>query len=430
MSFKSEKIEDNKVKITFSVTPEEFEKGIEFAYKKNKNVFSMQGFRKGRVPRKIVEMNYGKEVFYEDAVNYILPDLYEKAIDELKLDIVSRPEIDLKEVAEEVIITAEVYVKPEVTIDKDDYMNVTYKKQDLEVTEEEINKELDSAREQNARIISIDDKDRIIKDGDIATIDFEGFMDGVAFEGGKGTDYDLTIGSKTFIDTFEEQIVGHKLGDELEVNVTFPENYGKKEFEGKPALFKVKIKEIKSKELPELNDDFAQDVSEFDTLEEYKNDLKSHIEENKSKKAKSEKENEIINQLIEKAKMDVPNVMIENQIDMMVNDFARQIQSQGISLENYLQYVGQTKEALRDIYRENASIQVKGRLVLEAIAKSQDIKVTDEEFNEEIDRIAETYSMEKEKIVQTLKEEDKKNIEEDIKIRKTLDFVLENAKEA
>lgn len=429
MSCKFENLEKNKVKITFSVTAEKLEEGVEKAYNKNKSKINMPGFRKGKVPRKIVEAQYGKGFFYEDAINFVMPEAYSEAVKELELSVVSRPEISVDSISAEegAIIFAECYIKPEVTIAAEDYTGVTYGKQDAEVTDEDIESEINKAREQNSRIVYI--TDRAIEDGDIITLDFEGFVDGVAFEGGKAKDYDLTIGSKTFIDTFEEQLIGAKIGDDLEVNVTFPENYAKEELQSKDAMFKVEIKDIKVKELPEVTDEFAQDVSEFDTLDEYKNDIREKLQKAKDSDMERKKEDEIIKALIEKATMEVPEIMIENQIDNMVNDFANQIRMQGMSLEIYLQYVGQTMESMREAYRQNADTQVKARLVLEKIVDMENFEVTPEDFDQEIERMSKNYSMEKEKLLGVLREEDKKGLETDLKVKSALKFVVDNAVE-
>ena len=425
MSSKFEIMDKNKVKITFAISAEKFENGMKHAYNKNKSNLSVQGFRKGKAPRKLIEMTYGKEIFFEDAVNFCLPEAYDETIKELDLQVVSKPEIDVEEISTEngAVVSAIVYTKPEVLISN--YKGVEFEKVNIDVTEDEILSEINKEREKNARIIDI--SDRAVEDGDIATIDFEGFIDDVAFEGGKGEDYDLTIGSKSFIDNFEEQIIGHNIGDEFDVSVTFPENYGKEDLAAKPAVFKVKLKEIKSKELPEINDDFAADVSEFDTLDEYKADIKLKLTVAKEEQAKQQKENDVLSKLIENASMDVPEVMFENQIDSLINDFANQIRMQGLSLEMYLQYVGQTLESLREVYRPNAINQVKGRLVLEAIAKIENFDISETEIDEEITRIAENYQMEKERLLEVLREEDKEGIVKDLKVKKALDFALLNA---
>ncbi|MDL2248728.1 trigger factor [Tyzzerella sp. OttesenSCG-928-J15] len=427
MSSRFEVIEPNKVKITFTIEAEKFEDGVEQAYKRNRGKINIPGFRKGRAPRKIIELNFGKDIFYEDAINIILPDVYEAAVNELNLEVVSRPEIDVEEINDEtgVVITAEVYTKPEITVDAANYKGAEYTPVDASVSDDDINEELDKVREQNSRMISVE---RPIEDGDIAVIDFEGFMDGEAFEGGKGVDHNLTIGSHSFIDNFEEQLIGANVGDDLEVNVNFPEEYHAEHLAGKPAMFKVEIKDIRKKELPELDDDFAQDVSEFDTLDEYKNNIKEKLVEVKEGEAKRKKEDDLITYVISKTEMDIPQVMIENQIDQMVNDFANQIRMQGLPLETYLQYMGQDMNSLREAYKEGAEKQVKGRLVLEAVAKAEGFEVSEEEREAEFARIAESYGMEVEKLKEVLRKEDNEGLDMDIKVKKAVDFINENAK--
>lgn len=423
-----EKIDVNKVKITFSVDADRFEEGLKHSYNKNKGNISIQGFRKGKAPRKLIEAQYGKAVFYDDAINFVLPDAYEAAVKENNLDVVSRPEIDVTAIDEKegITFTAEVYTRPEVKIS--DYKGLTFKKPDLEVSDEELEAELKKDQEKNARIITV--TDRAVQEGDIATIDFKGFIDDVAFEGGEGENFDLEIGSHTFIDNFEEQLVGKNVGDEVDVNVTFPENYGKADVAGKPAVFKVTVKELKYKEYPELNDEFVQDTTEFETLDEYKNEIVGKLLAQKQMNAKAAKQEELLNQLIEKAEMDVPDAMIEADIDMKINDFSRNIQQQGLSLDMYLEYMGQNIQAMRDAYRPMSEKQVKGRLALEGVAAAEKFEVTDEEIDAEIKRIAESYGMEFDKLKDVIREEDKKNLIGDLKVQKALDLVTENAVEA
>jgi len=428
MSSQLERLENNQVKLTIGVSAEKFEEGMQYAFNKNKKHISIPGFRKGKAPRAFVEKMYGPEIFYEDAINYVIPEVYEAAIKEHNLEVVSRPEFDVEtiEKGKDVVLTAVVTVKPEVTLGQ--YKEVEVPKMEIEVKEEEIEEELKRVQEQNARIITV--TDRPVKDGDEVVIDFEGFIDGEAFEGGKGTDYTLKIGSHTFIDTFEEQLIGARPGDDLEVNVTFPENYHQKDLAVKPALFKVEIKEIKEKELPALDDEFAKDVSEFETLDEYKKDIKAKLLEQKEKAAKLEKERNALEKVIENAKMDVPEVMIDNQIDQMVQDFSMRMRYQGLPVEQYLQFTGQTMEKLRENFRSDAEFQVKARLVLEEIAKVENIEVTDEELNDEFKRMAEQYQMELDKLLSNVGDAEKEAIREDIKIRKAVDLVVDSAKEA
>ena len=365
-----EKIEKNKVKLTFSVDAARFEEGMQYSYNKNKSNIAVQGFRKGKAPRKLIEAQYGKAVFYDDAINFVMPEAYETAVKENNLDVVSRPEIDVTAIDENgVSFTAEVYTKPEVKLG--DYKGLKYTKMDEEPTDEEIDAELKKEQEKNARIVTV--TDRPVQNGDIATIDFKGFMDGEAFEGGEGKDFDLEIGSHSFIDTFEDQLVGKNVGDDVEVNVTFPENYGQASLAGKPAKFEVEIKDIKVKELPELNDEFVQDTTEFENLNEYKNEIAGKLIVAKKQQAKNKMEEDLVTALVEGCEMDVPQVIIDNDIDMKIEDFSRNIQSQGLSLDVYLQYMGQTVESMREAYRPMSEKQVKARLALEAVANAENL---------------------------------------------------------
>ncbi len=420
-----ENVEKNKVKLTFSVTAERFEEGLKFSYNKNKSKFKIQGFRPGKAPRKMIETMYGKEVLFEDALDFVLGDAYENALTESGIDAVSRPQIDVLEISPEsgVTFTAEVFVKPEVSIDG--YNGLTYKKTDTDVTDAEIQREIDAAREKNSRLISI--TDRKTKDGDVLTIDFEGSIDGVTFEGGKAENYELTIGSKMFIDNFEEQLVGYAIDDEVDVNVTFPEDYNAENLAGKPALFKVKIKEIKERELPEANDDFAQDVSEFNTLSEYKDNIKEKLSGSKQERALKEKEAQVMDALIKKAEMDVPQVMIENQVNSLIYDFEQNMKRQGITLDVYLKYVGQTRDDLRKSYTLLAESQVKGMLALEAVAAKEGFEVTEEEMDAELTKMGERYGISIDKIKETMRPDDFKMIKNDLKTKKALDLVLEKA---
>ena len=421
-----EKIDANKVKISFSVDAARFEEGMKYSYNKNKGQINIQGFRKGKAPRKIIEATYGKAVFYDDAINFVLPAAYEAAVKENDLDVVSRPEIDITAIDDNgVQFTAEVYIKPEVKIEG--YKGIEVTKANLEVSDEEIETELKNDQEKNARIVTV--TDRPVQDGDIATIDFKGYIDDVAFEGGEGKDFDLEIGTHTFIDNFEEQLIGANVGDDVVVNVTFPEEYGKTELAGKPAKFEVEIKDIKYKEYPELNDEFVQDTTEFESLDEYKNEIAGKLLAQKTQNAKAEKQESILTQLIDKAEMDVPDAMIENDIDMKIDEFSRNIQQQGLSLDMYLEYMGQNLQAMRDAYRPISEKQVKGRLALEAVAAAEGFDVTDQEIDDEIKRIAEQYHMEFDKLKDVLRDEDKKNLVNDLKVQKALDFVTDNAVE-
>lgn len=422
-----ENIDVNKMKITFSVDAGKFEEGMNYSYNKNKKRINVQGFRQGKAPRRIIEVQYGKEIFYDDAINYVLPEAYEKAVKESNLDIVSKPDIDVKEISDTdgVTFTAEVYIKPEVKIEN--YKGVKCKKVEVSVSDEQIQSEIDKAREKNSRMVQV--ADRAIQEKDLAVIDFKGFIDGIPFEGGEGKDYELEIGSHTFIDNFEEQLIGKNIGDDIEVNVTFPEEYGKKELAGKPAQFKVEIKDIKFKELPELNDDFVQDVSEFNTVDEYKNDISAKLLEVKKKEAENTKQEEVLGKLIDLAEMNVPQAMIEMEIDNKINDFKNNITRQGLSIDMYLQYMGQSMENMREAYRIVSEKQVKGRLVLEAIAEKENFPITEEEVDAEVKRIAQAYGMEEEKLKSVIKDEERKNLENDLKVQKALSLVMDNAVE-
>lgn len=427
MSCKVENLEKNMAKLTIEVSAEEFEKACEAAYQKNKNKINVQGFRKGKAPRNVIEKMYGAGVFFEDAANELIPDAYAEAAKESGLDIVSRPEIDVVQIekGKSFIFTAEVAVKPEVELGA--YKGVEVEKVAVEVTEEEVTAELNRVREQNSRMVTVDD--RAVADGDIANIDYEGFCDGVPFAGGKDEGYDLTIGSHSFIDTFEEQLIGKNIGDEVEVNVTFPTEYHAAELAGKPAMFKVKVNGIKVKELPELDDDFAQDVSEFDTLDEYKNDLKATLLERKEKEAKSVKEEAVIDKIIEGAKMEIPDAMIDNTVRQMAEDFAQRIQAQGLSLEQYFKFTGMNANTFMENLKPQALKRIQSRLVLEAVVKAEGITASEEDVNKEISNMAEMYQMEVEKLTELIGEDEKKAMAEDVAVQKALDFVMEAAVE-
>ncbi|NLK75764.1 MAG: trigger factor [Clostridiales bacterium] len=427
MSLQVEKLEKNMVRLTIEASAEEFENALQNSYLKNKGKINIQGFRKGKAPRAVIEKMYGPEIFYEDAANEIIPEAYEKAAEESKLEIVSRPDIDVVQIekGKAFIFTAEVAVKPEVTLG--DYKGIEVEKKEITVTEEEIEERINREREQNSRLITVDD--RAVQDGDIAIIDFEGFVDGVAFEGGKEEDYSLTIGSRSFIDNFEEQLIGKSIGEEVGVNVTFPEEYHVADLAGKPALFKVKIKEVKVKELPELNDDFAQDVSEFDTLEEYKESIKKSIEESKEKDAKRAMEDEIIEKIIENASMEIPEAMVNTQVSQMADDFVQRLQYQGLSLEQYFQFTGMDSKKFIDSLKPQAMKRIQTRLVLEAIVKAENIEATDEDLDKEINEMAKTYQMEADKMKELIADREKEQIKLDIAVQKAVDFVVEHAKE-
>lgn len=427
MSVQVENLEKNMVKLTIEVPAEELEKAIDAAYKKQKNQISIPGFRKGKVPRAMVEKMYGVEVFYEDAANTLMQQNYPSAVEESGVDIVSRPSIDVVQIekGKPFIYTAEVAVRPEVTLGK--YMGVTVTKIDTSVNDDEVAEALEQQRNNNARTISV--TDRPVAVGDTAVIDFEGFVDGVAFEGGKGENHPLEIGSHTFIDNFEDQLVGKNAGDEVEVNVTFPEQYQAADLAGKPATFKVKINEIKAKELPELDDEFAQDVSEFDTLAEYKESLKKNLEEKKENEAKRTKEDEAVQKIIDKSKMDIPEAMIDTQCETMIEEFAQRIAQSGLSMDQYLQFSGLTVDGLKEQVRPEALSRIQASLVLEQIAKDENIEVSDDDVNAEIEKMAASYGMEADKLKEYMGDAEKESMKKDLAINKAVELVMSNVKE-
>ncbi len=423
---KIEQLENNLVRVTVTISAEKFEEGVAFAYNRNKGSISIPGFRKGKVPRAMIEKTYGKEFFYEDAINFVFPEPYETALIENNIIPVSRPTLEQPKFEnDEVVISAILFKKPEVTISN--YKGVEVEKIHSVATEEDVMDAIKKELNNNSRLVP--KTEGTVQDGDVVKIDFAGYMDGVAFDGGTAEDYSLEIGSKTFIDTFEEQLVGKKLGEETEVNVTFPEGYQNPTLSGQPALFKVTIKEISAKELPELDDDFAASVSEFDTLADYKKDLLAKLTESKKENAIIEKESKVLRKIIDDANLSVPQVMIDSRINQMIDDFRAQIEQQGLKLEDYLGFVGQTMESLRNAYAPDAKVQVHGRLVLEAIGKAENFEVSDEEFDEEISRVATMYQMEAEQLKSVMRPEDKEGILEDIQTQKALKFIVEHAVE-
>ena len=426
MSLQVEKLEKNMAKLTVEVPAEQFEKALTTAFNKNKSRFNIPGFRKGKAPQAMVEKMYGVEVLYEDAINEALDATYGDAVTESELDVVSRPEIDVVQVekGKELIYTATVAVKPEVTLGE--YKGIEVEKASAEVSDEDIEAELKKVQEQNSRLITVED--RAVEDGDQTVVDFEGFVDGTPVEGGKGEDYPLTIGSHSFIDTFEEQLIGKNIGEECEVNVTFPEEYHAKELAGKPAVFKVTVKEIKRKELPELNDEFAGEVSEFETLEEYKNDVKAKLSLTKQKEAATENENHVVDKVVENATMDIPEPMIDSQVNNMVNDYARRMQSQGLSLEQYMQFTGMTIDTLKEQMKPQAVKRIQTRLVLEAIVKAENITVSDEAVEKEIADMAESYKMEVAQIKEYMGENGIEQMKEDLAVQEAVDFLVAEAK--
>lgn len=428
MSFKVEQLEEkNMVKLVIEATAEEFEAGLNTAYNKSKSKINVPGFRKGKAPRKIIEQLYGQEVFFEDAANAIIPDAYAKACIESELDIVSQPKISVTQLekGKPFVFEAEVAVRPEVELGN--YKGVEVSKIDTEATDADVEEEIKKVAEQNSRTITVED--RAVKDGDMTVIDFEGFIDGEAFEGGKGENYPLTIGSHSFIDNFEDQIIGMNIGDEKEINVTFPEDYHAEELKGKPATFKVSVKEIKEKQLPDIDDDFAQDVSDFDTLDEYKADLKKKIAERKEAEAKKQKETEAIEKIVADSKMDIPQAMIDTQVTRMAEDFAQRLQQQGLSLEMYFKYTGLTAEKILDDMKPEAVKRIQNSLVLEAVAKAENIQVSDDEFNAELSKMAEMYKMEVDKIKEFMGESEEKQMRDDIAIQKAVDLIVSSAVE-
>lgn len=427
MSLQVEKLEKNMAKLTIEVSAEEFSKAVESAYQKNKGKISVPGFRKGKVPRKMIEQMYGKGVFYEDAANEIIPEAYEKALEECEETIVSSPKIDVSQIEEgkPFIFTAEVALKPEVTLGA--YKGIEVEKADVTVTDEEIDADLQQQRENNARTVTVEG--RPVQDGDTAVIDYEGFVDGVAFEGGKGENHNLVIGSHSFIDTFEEQLIGKNAGESCEVNVTFPENYHAQELAGKPAVFQVAVKEIKEKQLPELNDEFAGEVSEFETLDEYKEDIRKKLTEKKEEDAKAAKEDAVIQAIIDGAQMEIPEAMVETQQRQLVDDFAQRLQMQGLSIEQYFQFTGMTFDKMMEQMKPQAESRIKSRLVLEAVAAAENIAASEEEYDAEIERMAKMYQLEADKVKDMMGEQGRKQIMEDLAVRKAVEFVVAESRE-
>ncbi len=427
MSLQVEKLEGNIAKLTIEASAEDFEKAVDKAYQKNKNKLSVPGFRKGKVPRKMIEKMYGNTVFYEEAANILIPSVYAKAIDECTEEVVSQPKIEVVQIeaGKPFIFTAEVALKPEVTLGA--YKSVEIEKVDTTVTEEEIDEAVNRERESNARTISVED--RAVQDGDMVVLDFEGFMDGAAFEGGKGENYSLTIGSGTFIPGFEEQLIGAEIDKEITVNVTFPEDYHAEELKGKNAEFKCTIKEIKEKELPELDDEFASDVSEFDTMEEYREDLKKQLTKQKEETAEEEKGDKVVEAIIASSQMDIPEAMIETQQRQMAEDFARRIQMQGLSFEQYLQFTGLTRADFMEQMKPQTLKRIQSRLVLCAIAKAENIEATEEEYQEEIQKMADSYHMSVEELTDMMGKFEEKAVREDICMKKAYDLVVEQCVE-
>lgn len=427
MSLQVEKMEKNMAKLTIEVSAEELEKALQGAYMKQKNKISMPGFRKGKVPRQMIEKMYGPEIFYDDAANAIIPDAYAKAYDECELDIVSQPTIDVVQLekGKPFIFTAEVATKPEVTLGE--YKGLKVDKVSNRVTAKEVDAKLEEEQKKNARTVAV--TDRAVQDGDDVVLDFEGFVDGVAFEGGKGENYPLTIGSGSFIPGFEEQLVGVEAEKEVEVNVTFPEEYHSADLAGKPAVFKCTVHEIKVKELPELDDDFAAEVSEFDTLDEYKADIKAKIKEQKITDGNRQKEDQAVEKAVANASMEIPEAMIDTQVKQMSQEFTQRLQSQGLTLEQYFQFTGLTADKMLEELKPQAVKRIQTRLVLEAIAKAENIEISDEKLEAELAKMAESYQMEVDKLKEFMGESEKEQMKQDMAVQEAVTFLVENAVE-
>ena len=427
MSLQVEKLEKNMAKLTIEVSAEDLDKAMEKAYQKQKSRISLPGFRKGKAPRKMIESMYGKGVFMEDAVNSLVPQEYTKALGECDLEIVSQPEINVTQMepGKALIFTADVAVKPEVTLG--DYKGVEVPKSEIAVTDEEVDAEVKKEQDKNARTVAVED--RAAANGDITTIDFEGFVDGVAFEGGKGTDYALTLGSGTFIPGFEDQLVGANAGDHVEVKVTFPEEYQAKELAGKEAVFQCDVKKIETKEVPELDDEFAKDVSEFDTLAEYKEDVKKKLTEKKEKEARTAKENAAVDKAIENAQMDIPELMTKTECRQMMDDFSRRMQQQGLSMEQYFQFTGQSMDKMMEDMKPQALKSIQTRLVLEKVAEAENIQPSEEEITEEIQKMADAYKMEADKIREAIGESGLEQMKKDMAVQKAVTVIADAAVE-
>ena len=427
MSLQVEKLEKNMAKLTIEVSAEDLDKAMEKAYQKQKSRISLPGFRKGKAPRKMIESMYGKGIFMEDAVNSLVPQEYTKALGECDLEIVSQPEINVTQMepGKALIFTADVAVKPEVTLG--DYKGVEVPKSEITVTDEEVDAEVKKEQDKNARTVAVED--RAAANGDITTIDFEGFVDGVAFDGGKGTDYALTLGSGTFIPGFEDQLVGANTGDHVEVKVTFPEEYQAKELAGKEAVFQCDVKKIETKEVPELDDEFAKDVSEFDTLAEYKEDVKKKLTEKKEKEARTAKENAAVDKAIENAQMDIPELMTKTECRQMMDDFSRRMQQQGLSMEQYFQFTGQSMDKMMDDMKPQALKRIQTRLVLEKVAEAENIQPSEEEITEEIQKMADAYKMEADKIREAIGESGLEQMKKDMAVQKAVTVIADAAVE-
>ena len=427
MSLQVEKMEKNMAKLTIEVPAEELEKALQGAYNKQKGQISVPGFRKGKVPRQMIEKMYGAAIFYDEAANALIPEAYSKAYDESGLEIVSQPKIEVVQIekGKPFIFTAEVATKPEVTLGE--YKGLKVDKVSNRVTAKEVDAKLEEEQKKNARTITVED--RAVQDGDEVVLDFEGFVDGVAFAGGKGENYPLTIGSGSFIPGFEEQLIGAETEKEVEVNVTFPAEYHAEDLAGKEAVFKCTVHEIKVKELPELDDEFAAEVSEFDTLDEYKADIKAKIKEQKTAEGKRQKEDQAVEKAVANATMDIPEAMIDTQVQQMAQEFAQRLQSQGLNMEQYFQFTGLTADKMMEEMRPQAVKRIETRLVLEAIAKAENIEITEEKIDEEIAKMAEMYKMEVEKLKEYMGEAEKEQMKADMAVQEAVTFLVENSVE-
>lgn len=427
MSLQVEKLEKSMAKLTIEVSADDLEKALQSAYKKQKNKIAIPGFRKGKVPRQMIEKMYGAAVFYDDAANELIPKAYSEAYDACEEDIVSRPEIDVVQIekGKPFIFTATVALKPEVTLGE--YKGLEVEKVSTDVTEEEVLARIQEEAEKNARQITVED--RPVQDGDEVILDYEGFVDGVAFEGGKGENYPLTIGSGSFIPGFEEQLIGVEAGAKKEIHVTFPEEYHAEELKGKEAVFKCTVHEIKAKELPEIDDEFASEVSEFDTLEEYKEDIRKQLTEKKAAEGREKQEDAAVEQAVKNAQYELPEAMIETQVAQMADSFTQRIRSQGLTMEQYFQFTGLSAEKLLEDMRPQAVKSIETRLVLEAIVKAENIEVSDERFDEEIEKMAENYGMESDKLKEYMGEKEQKQMKEDIAVQEAITFLVEHAVE-
>jgi len=426
MSLQVEKLEKNMAKLTIEVPAEQFEAALKSSFLKNKNRFNVPGFRRGKVPQAMIEKMYGPGILYEDAIDELINTTYPESAKESGLEIVSRPEISVEQVekGKSMIYTALVAVKPEVTLGE--YKGIEVERAKPEVTDEDIDAELKKVQEQNSRLVTVDD--RPVQEGDQAVIDFEGFVDGTPFEGGKSEAYPLTIGSHSFIEGFEEQLIGRNIGEEAEINVTFPENYHAKDLAGKPAVFKVVIKELKRKELPELDDEFAGEVSEFETLEEYKADIRAKLSETKQAQATTENENNVVEKVVEGASMDIPEAMIDQQVRNMIDGFTRRMQGQGLTMEQYLQFTGSNMEQIQEQTRPQAEKRIRTRLVLEAVAATENIEVSDEAVEEELKKMADSYKMDLDRVKEYMGEEGIRQLKQDLAVQEAVDFLVAEAK--